>query len=150
MPQSVYPAIGIGFIAMIYQCSPLKQYSLNKGHDHRSLPAFGWPAFRAVTAFGLHHGIWCVGAGWALMLWPMLLPDWHNVAMIIVTFMMISEHMEHPQPVKWGLKPRLILLHYIVAEVSLGWWRGWKFMKTKIGQQRVQVDNYRVETRVHS
>lgn len=117
-PMSLLPAICIGLIAIIYQCSPAKQLFLNRGHDHKSLPAFGFPAFRAVAVFGVMHGVWCVGSGWALMLMPMLLPEGHNIAMIIVTFMMISEHMEHPQPIKWGFKPRLILIKYLVAPVK--------------------------------
>jgi len=117
-PMSLLPAFCIGLMAWIYQCSPAKQLFLNRGHDHKSLPAFGFPAFRAVTVFGVMHGVWCVGSGWALMLFPMLLPEGHNIAMIIVTIMMISEHMEHPQPIKWGFKPRIILIKYLIAQVK--------------------------------
>ncbi len=121
LPTSYLPAIGVGIMAAIYQCSPVKQRFLNLGHDHWNLPAFGFPAFRAATLFGVVHGAWCVGSGWALMLFPMLLPEGHNIAMFIVTFMMISEHLEHPQPLRWGFYPRLRLLKYIVAQAKIKW-----------------------------
>lgn len=119
LPQSYLPAIGVGTVAAIYQCSPMKQRFLNLGHDHWNLPAFGFPAFRAVTHFGIMHGVWCVGSGWALMLFPMLLPEGHNLAMIVVTFMMINEHLEHPKPLRWSMKPRLILFKYIFAQAKI-------------------------------
>lgn len=116
-PMSYLPAIGVGIIAAIYQCSPTKQRFLNLGHDHWNLPAFGFPAFRAAYLFGLTHGMWCVGSGWALMLFPMLLPKGHTIAMLVVTFIMISEHLEHPRPLRWELNPRLRLLKYVIAKV---------------------------------
>lgn len=103
LPGSYLPAIGVGIIAIIWQCSPIKQRYLNRGHDHWRLAAFGWQGYRDALIFGVMHGIWCVGAGWALMLFPMLLPAGHNLAMILVTFMMISEHLEHPQAPRWRI-----------------------------------------------
>lgn len=121
LPNSYVPALLVGIIAAIYQCSPAKQRFLNLGHDHWVLPAFGFPAYRAVTLFGIVHGAWCVGSGWALMLFPMLLPEGHNIAMAIVTFIMISEHLEHPQPLRWAFKTRLILLKYMVVQMKIKW-----------------------------
>lgn len=126
LPNSYLPAIIIGIIAIVYQCSPMKQRFLNLGHDHWNLPAFGFPAFRATTLFGVVHGAWCVGSGWALMLFPMLLPQGHNIAMALVTFMMISEHLEHPKPLRWGFNPRLRLLRYVIAQVKM------RLMYTKV------------------
>jgi predicted metal-binding membrane protein len=123
-PNSYLPALITGVIAAIYQCSPVKQRFLNLGHDHWVLPAFGFPAYRAVTLFGMVHGTWCVGSGWALMLFPMLLPEGHNIAMAIVTFIMISEHLEHPQPLRWALKTRLVLLKYMIAQIKIKWYSG--------------------------
>jgi predicted metal-binding membrane protein len=119
LPFSNLPAIGVGLVAAIWQCSPIKQRFLNLGHDHWNLPAFGFPAFCAVSHFGIMHGVWCVGAGWALMLLPMLLQEGHNLAMLIVTFMMISEHLEHPRPLRWSFKPRLKLLKIIIAQAKI-------------------------------
>jgi predicted metal-binding membrane protein len=119
LPMSYLPAIGVGFAAAVWQCSPIKQRFLNLGHDHWNLPAFGFPAFRAASLFGVMHGVWCVGAGWLLMLFPMLLPEGHHLAMIIVTFMMISEHLEHPRPLRWYFDLRLKLLKIIIGQAKI-------------------------------
>lgn len=119
MPMSFVPAIIIGLIALVWQFSPLKQYFLNQGHDHWNLPAFGWPAVRSVFLFGIMHGVWCIGSGWAIMLFPMLLPKGHNLAMIIVTFIMVSEHMEHPSFPKWSFNLRLRFFKIIIAQTRL-------------------------------
>jgi predicted metal-binding membrane protein len=119
LPNSYLPAIGLGIIAIIWQFSPTKQRCLNRGHDHSTLAAFGWASYRDALAFGVMHGVWCVGAGWALMLFPMLLPGGHNLAMIIVTFIMLSEHMEHPQAPRWGINFRAKLFRIIVAQTQI-------------------------------
>ncbi|MEY4937641.1 MAG: hypothetical protein RIS64_4000 [Bacteroidota bacterium] len=113
-PLSYIPAIGVGLVAAIWHCSPIKQRFLNLGHNHWNLPAFGFPAFRAVFFYGIMHGVWCVGAGWVLMLFPMLLPEGHYLAMFAVTFMMISEHLEHPRPLRWYFDLRLRLLKIMI------------------------------------
>lgn len=119
MPGSYIPAIVLGIIAIIWQFSPVKQQCLNRGHDHWTLAAFGWPACRDAILFGIMHGVWCVGAGWALMLLPMLLPVGHNLAMILVTFIMLSEHLEHPQVPRWHVDFRLRLFRYLIAQTKI-------------------------------
>jgi predicted metal-binding membrane protein len=119
VPNSYVPAIGFGCIAIVWQFSPAKQRCLNRGHDHWRLTAFGWPAYRDALMFGLMHGVWCIGAGWALMLFPMLLPEGHNLAMIVMTFIMLSEHLEHPQVPRWRIDSRAKLLRIIVAQTQL-------------------------------
>ena len=119
MPLSYIPALGVFIIAVIWQFSPVKQRFLNLGHDHRILPAFGFAAFRDSLFFGLKHGVWCIGAGWALMLFPMLLPQGHNLAMIIVTFIMLSEHLEHPKFPQWRFNLRLKLVRIIIAQARI-------------------------------
>ena len=119
MPNSYIPAIMIGVIAMIWQFSPAKQRFLNRGHDHRSLSAFGWEANRDALEFGIIHGLWCIGSGWALMLCPMLLPQGHNIAMLLVTIIMISEHMEHPRIPRWQFDLRLKLLRILIAQTRI-------------------------------
>lgn len=118
MPGSYIPAIVLGIIAIIWQFSPVKQKCLNRGHDHRTLAAFGWAANRDAILFGIMHGVWCVGAGWALMLLPMLLPVGHNLAMILVTFIMLSEHLEHPQLPRWRIDFRFKLFRFIVVQTK--------------------------------
>ncbi|MGK4567797.1 hypothetical protein [Flavobacterium sp. 3HN19-14] len=44
MPGSYVPAIVLGIITIIWQFSPIKQRCLNRGHDHWTLAAFGWPS----------------------------------------------------------------------------------------------------------
>ncbi len=119
IPNSYLPAIGLGIIAVIWQFSPIKQYFLNKGHDHWTLATFGWAANRDALLFGVMHGVWCVGSGWALMLLPMLLPQGHNIAMMIVTLIMINEHLEHPQVPRWRMDFRWKLLRVIVAQTQI-------------------------------
>ena len=119
LPNSYLPAIGLGIIAVIWQFSPVKQRCLNKGHNHSTLAAFGWASYRDALGFGVMHGVWCVCAGWALMLLPMLLPAGHNLAMLIVTFIMLSEHMEHPQAPRWGINFRAKLFRIIVAQSQI-------------------------------
>ncbi|TWI01162.1 putative metal-binding membrane protein [Flavobacterium tiangeerense] len=116
LPMSYLPALGFMIVAIIWQFSPIKQQCLNRGHEHWTLSAFGWSAKRDAFVYGIYHGLWCVGAGWALMLFPMLLPTGHNLAMIVVTIIMISEHMEHPQLPRWNFSLRLKLIKIIIAQ----------------------------------
>ena len=121
LPHSFIPAIVLGIIAIVWQFSPIKQRCLNRGHDHKILAAFGWPAYRDALLFGITHGVWCVGAGWALMLFPMLLPNGHNLAMIVVTFIMLSEHMEHPKIPRWRVDVRGKLFRIVVGQAKIKW-----------------------------
>ncbi len=119
MPMSYVPALGVLIVAVIWQFSPYKQRFLNLGHDHYLLSAFGWDASRDALHYGFQHGIWCVGSGWALMLFPMVLPAGHNLAMIIVTFIMLSEHLENPQYPQWKFNPRLKVVRYLIAQTKI-------------------------------
>lgn len=119
LPASYLPAIILAIIAIIWQFSPVKQRCLNHGHDHWTLSAFGWAASRSALRYGLTHGAWCVGSGWALMLLPMLLPAGHNLAMIIVTFIMLSEHLEHPKVPRWRIDLRARLFRFVLAQAQI-------------------------------
>jgi predicted metal-binding membrane protein len=121
MPGSYLPAIIVGFIALIWQFSPIKQQCLNRGHQHTVLAAFGWPAYRDAFLFGFMHGVWCVGSGWAIMLFPMLMPKWHNLAMILVTFIMLSEHFEHPRVPSWRIDFRTKLFRILLSQMKQLW-----------------------------
>lgn len=104
LPQSYLPAIAVGIIAFVWQCSPVKQRCINRNHNHRELAAFGVAADADALRFGIAHGVWCVGSCWALMLFPMLLSQGHFAAMALVTYVMISERLEHPRPLGWQLR----------------------------------------------
>ena len=119
MPGSYLPVTALGIIAVIWQFSPIKQRCLNRGHDHSVLAAFGWAAHRDALLFGITHGVWCAGSGWAIMLLPMLLPGGHNLAMVVVTFIMLSEHLEHPQTPRWRMDLSMKLFRIIVAQTQI-------------------------------
>jgi predicted metal-binding membrane protein len=118
-PQSYVPAAAVFVIALVWQCSPMKQRCLNRNHNHRELAAFGFSADLDALRFGVTHGAWCAGSCWALMLFPMLLPSGHLAAMAIVTFVMISERLEQPQQLGWHFSLRGKLMRIAIAQTRL-------------------------------
>lgn len=118
-PQSYLPAAVVGLIAFVWQCSPIKQRCLNRGHNHTELAAFGIAADLDAVRFGITHGVWCVGSCWALMLFPMLLSQGHFAAMAVVTFLMTSERLEQPRPLSWHLRVRGKLMRIVVAQTRI-------------------------------
>jgi predicted metal-binding membrane protein len=100
-PQSYLPAAALLLLASVWQFSPIKQRCLNRCHAHTALAAFGAAADRDALRFGLRHGIWCAASCWALMLFPLLLPRGHAVAMIAVAFLIFGERLERPMPPSW-------------------------------------------------
>lgn len=119
-PSPYWPAVMVGLVAFVWQCSPAKQLCLNRNHNHRELAAFGSAADRDVFSFGLTHGIWCVGSGWALMLFPMLLTQGHNLVMFAITFLMISERLNQPDSLRWRLRGPGKLIRILVARARMG------------------------------
>lgn len=118
-PQSYLPAIGVGIIAFVWQCSPIKQRCLNRHHNHSELAAFGSAADLDALRFGITHGVWCVGSCWALMLFPMLLSQGHFAAMAVVTFVMIGERFEQPRPLSWHLHFPGKLMRIVIAQTRI-------------------------------
>lgn len=131
-PQSYLPIVAIGVIALVWQCSPLKQRCINRHHNHRALAAFGAAADIDALRFGITHGAWCVASCWALMLLPMLFSSGHFVVMAIVTYVMISERLEHPKSPSW---------HFRFSG---------KLAKILIAQSRIQLKNIPVFSRNYS
>jgi predicted metal-binding membrane protein len=101
MPQSYLPAMIIGLIAVVWQASPFKQRCLNRCHSHRPLAAFGIAADLDVLRMGLEQSLWCVGSCWAAMLFPMLLPEGHFIAMATVAALMFCERLDPPRAPSW-------------------------------------------------
>lgn len=99
--QSFWPATIAAAVAILWQCSPLKQRCLNRGHLHPEIRAFGRAADLDTIRFGVTHGFWCAASCWAMMLAPMLLPRWHVLAMAMVSVLMTGEWLEHPAPPTW-------------------------------------------------
>jgi predicted metal-binding membrane protein len=118
-PQSYLPAVGVGIIAFVWQCSPIKQRCLNRSHNHSELAAFGIAADLDSLRFGITHGVWCVGSCWALMLFPMLMSQGHFAAMAVVTFVMTSERLERPKPLSWRLRFPGKLMRIVVAQTRI-------------------------------
>ena len=118
-PQSWIPAVTVGGIALVWQCSPIKQRCLNRGNNHYERAAFGRAADKDACKFGIEHGYWCVGSCWALMLFPMLLPQGHTLTMLAMTGLMISERLEQPRPLDWRWRGPEKLLRIIIAQARL-------------------------------
>jgi len=53
------------------------------------------------------------------MLFPMLLAQGHLAAMAAVTFLMISERLEQPEPLGWRLRLRGKLMRIAVAQTRI-------------------------------
>lgn len=119
LPNSYLPTLGLGIVVIVWQFSPLKQRCLNKAHDHGIPAAFGWRAYRDSILFGIKHGILCVGSCWGLMLLPVLLPAGHTPAMITMTFIMLSEHLERPRQARWRVDLRAKLFRIIMAQTQI-------------------------------
>ena len=102
--QPLWPAAGLALLALIWQASPVKQRCLNRCHQHGSLTAFGFSADVDALRFGISHGVWCVGSCWALMLFPIVLPQGHLVAMIAVSVLMFAERLENPARPVWRFR----------------------------------------------
>jgi predicted metal-binding membrane protein len=101
LPRSYLPATIMGLIAVVWQASPFKQRCLNRCHSHRPLAAFGIAADLDVLRLGLEQGLWCTGSCWTAMLFPMLLPAGHFVAMAAVAVLMFCERLDPPKVPAW-------------------------------------------------
>jgi predicted metal-binding membrane protein len=117
--QSYLLVVGVGIVAAVWQCSPIKQRCLNRSHNHRALAAFGITADLDVLRFGITHGVWCVGSCWVLMLLPMIVSYGHIAAMAVVTFVMIGERLETPKPLSWRLRPRGKLMRIMIVQTQI-------------------------------
>jgi predicted metal-binding membrane protein len=116
MPSSMLPALAFSLVAFVWQCSPLKQRCLNRGHAHPELAAFGVTADFDALRFGITHGVWCAGSCWALMLWPELFPVGHVTAMAVVTLWLLAERLDRPTPPRWRLRTTSKALRLVIAQ----------------------------------
>lgn len=97
-----YPlAAAAALVALVWQLSPAKQIALNRCHRRRPFAAFGFAADRDLFCQGLEHGAWCVASCWALMLFPLLLPQGHLVAMLAATVLTFCERLDPPRAPAW-------------------------------------------------
>lgn len=112
-------AAGAVLIALVWQLSPIKQRCLNRCHAHTEVAAFGAAADFDALRSGMTHGIWCTGSCWAWMLFSMLLPSGHVVAMAIVTVLIFSERLEQPRPPSWRWRGFGKAIRIVVAQVRI-------------------------------
>lgn len=119
LPQSYLPWAGVGLVAVVWQFSPIKQRCLNRCHAHGDLSAFGLAADFDALRFGMTHGIWCAGSCWALMLFPMLLPYGHVVAMAAVAIMIFSERLEEPRHPCWRWRGLGKAVRIVIAQARI-------------------------------
>jgi predicted metal-binding membrane protein len=112
-PQSYLPAIVVGAVALAWQGSPFKQRCLNRAHSHRALAAFGAAADWDVFRMGLEHGLWCTGSCWAAMLFPILLPEGHFIAMVAVSTLMFCERLDPPKTPSWRWRGFATAIRYL-------------------------------------
>jgi predicted metal-binding membrane protein len=117
--QSYLPAAGVLLLASVWQFSPIKQRCLNRCHANTELAAFGSAADLDALRFGLRHGIWCAASCWALMLFPMLLPQGHVVAMVAVALLIFSERLERPMPPSWRWRGLGSLTRIAIAQARI-------------------------------
>jgi predicted metal-binding membrane protein len=90
-------------VALAWQATPLKQISLNRCHGRPPLAAFGLRAEADALRYGASHGLWCVGACWALMLLPLAASGpLHWTMMLGVMLISVVERVRAPQPARWG------------------------------------------------
>jgi predicted metal-binding membrane protein len=92
----------ITLIALVWQCSPIKQRCLNHGHAHPELAAFGTAGDIDALRFGFTHAVWCVGSCWVLMLLPLLVPHGHIAVMAAVTLWLAAERLDRPRTPRWS------------------------------------------------
>ena len=117
--QSYLPAVATFLVAILWQFSPIKQRCLNRCHAHTPLAAFGLTADIDAFRFGFTQGGWCAGSCWALMLFPMLLPQGHVVAMAIVTLVIFSERLEQPRPLSWRWRGSGKAIRILIAQARI-------------------------------
>lgn len=118
-PRSLLPPIAFGVLALVWQASPFKQRCLNACHDSRPIAVFGFKADIDALRFGLTHGMWCAAGCWALMLFPMLLPQGHLVGMAAVAMLMFCERLEDSAPPRWKMRGFAKASRIVVARTRL-------------------------------
>lgn len=122
-PGSYIPTIVSGLITCLWQASPFKQRCLNGCHSNQPLRVFGLEADLDAICFGLRHGFWCVGSCTGLMLFLILLPEAHLIAMAAVATLAFCERLEDSQPPRWKMRGLGKAGRMIAARICIRWRR---------------------------
>jgi predicted metal-binding membrane protein len=112
--------LAVSGIAILWQCSPLKQRCLNRNHAHPALSAFGWVADLDAFRFGARHGFWCFGSCWALMLLTMVVSRGQVAIMFTVAMWLFAERLERPMAPCWSFRGPGKAARLLVAQMRLG------------------------------
>jgi len=93
---------GVLLVAGLYQFTPLKHYCLQKCRSPMSFIISHWHGRNAATEsfwLGAHHGLFCIGCCWSLMLLMFLAVTVHMLWMLVLgTVMAIEKNMP------WGAR----------------------------------------------
>jgi predicted metal-binding membrane protein len=118
-PKSPVLLASISFVTLVWQFSPVKQVSLNRGHAHPPLRAFGGGADTDALRFGVAHGIWCVGSCWPFMLLTLVVPHSHVSVMAALTLLVFAERLETPAAPRWTLRAPGKAVRIAIAQTRL-------------------------------
>jgi predicted metal-binding membrane protein len=111
--QGYVESTAVVIVALLWQCSPIKQRCLNHCHAMPELAAFGVAADIDVFRYGITYAMWCIGSCWALMWVSMAYAS--PLPMIAVSFVIVSERFERPAPPIWRWRGTLIPIHILLA-----------------------------------
>jgi hypothetical protein len=106
-------------LAVIWQCSPIKQRCLNRCHDLPDLATFGLAADVDVFRYGVTHAGWCVGSCWALMRLPTTIPEAHVAGMILAAVVIVAERLESPEPPSWRWRGTDKAARFLIAQARV-------------------------------
>jgi predicted metal-binding membrane protein len=87
-----------GFVAFIWQTTPLKQASLNFCHRPPRISPSGVAADRDSLMYGVSIALACVGACWALMLIPLVVHSLECLTMAIIAAILLLERQTEDRP----------------------------------------------------
>jgi len=121
-----FPAfVPIGFVAFVWQTTPLKQASLNFCHRAPQISPSGLAADRDCLHYGLSTALGCVGACWALMLVPLVVHRLDCPTMVIISAVLLLERQTQARPTRWRfplVKP-MMLAGLRGFHAFIHWWR---------------------------
>ena len=112
LPQLGAAAVAVA-IAIVWQCSPAKQFCLNHCHSQPPLAAHGMRADLDVFRYGAMQGLWCCGTCWAAMLIPLTVQGQHLIVMAATSAFVAAERMDRPLAPAWSLRWPTAIFHLV-------------------------------------
>ncbi|MHA7774296.1 copper chaperone [Roseibium sp. M-1] len=92
-------------LALLWSACPLHRLALNRSHRFGRIGLRGFAADRDCLRFGGVHAAYCIASCWAWMLVPLSAGDWHFVAMVFVTAVLLTERLTPGTPPRWQVPP---------------------------------------------